>query len=100
MYGRGLDPVSMSRDLDGSPASLEPALYLADGHSGVRQAIDLVGAVLAAYRYDAFGSKVSDVQQAGGLVVHQFAKPSKVVFARAKSCRVGRQRCGPSLCGR
>ena len=68
VYGLGLDPISMSRDLNGTPATLEPALYLADGNSGVRQVIDLAGVVLAAYRYDAFGAKVSDVQQAGGLV--------------------------------
>jgi RHS repeat-associated protein len=36
-------------------------LYVADGHSGVRQVVDLavVAAVLAAYRYDAFGNKVA-----------------------------------------
>ncbi|HXG08424.1 MAG TPA: RHS repeat-associated core domain-containing protein [Gemmataceae bacterium] len=53
VYGAGLDPISVARS--GQPVGL----YLADGHSGVRQVVDLTAAVLAAYRYDAFGNKVA-----------------------------------------
>jgi RHS repeat-associated protein len=54
VYGAGLDPISLARS--GQPIGL----YLADGHSGVRQVVDLLtAAVLAAYRYDAFGNKVA-----------------------------------------
>jgi RHS repeat-associated protein len=54
VYGAGLDPISVLRV--GQPVGL----YLADGHSGVRQVVDLAGTtVLAAYRYDAFGNKVT-----------------------------------------
>ena len=60
VYGTSLDPISMNRDTNGSPSSLESNIYLADGHSGVRQAITAVGSViLAAYRFDAFGNKVA-----------------------------------------
>jgi RHS repeat-associated protein len=47
-YGASLDPISEAR---GGTS----ALYLGDGHSGVRQAIDLLGAVVLAQRFDAFG---------------------------------------------
>jgi RHS repeat-associated protein len=47
-YGASLDPISEMR---GGTSSL----YLGDGHSGVRQAIDLLGAVVLAQRFDAFG---------------------------------------------
>jgi RHS repeat-associated protein len=55
VYGAGLDPISVFRV--GQPAGL----YVPDGHSGVRQVVDLavVAAVLAAYRYDTFGNKVA-----------------------------------------
>jgi RHS repeat-associated protein len=55
VYGAGLDPISVFRA--GQPVGL----YVPDGHSGVRQVVDLavVAAVLAAYRYDAFGNKVA-----------------------------------------
>jgi RHS repeat-associated protein len=55
LYGAGLDPISVFRL--GQPVGL----YVPDGHSGVRQVVDLAGvaAVLAAYRYDAFGNKVA-----------------------------------------
>jgi RHS repeat-associated protein len=58
VYGAGLDPLSVTKNLDGV-AGLETALYLADGHSGVRQVLDLAGAVRAAQRFDAFGNKVA-----------------------------------------
>jgi RHS repeat-associated protein len=54
VYGAGLDPLSVTKDLDGV-AGLETGYYLADGHSGVRQIISALGAVMAALRYDAFG---------------------------------------------
>jgi len=54
VYGAGLDPISVARS--GQPVGL----YLVDGHSGVRQVIDLLtAAVLAGSRYDAFGNKVA-----------------------------------------
>jgi RHS repeat-associated protein len=55
VYGLGLDPISVLRA--GQPVGL----YVADGHSGVRQVVDLavVAAVLAALRYDAFGNRVA-----------------------------------------
>ena len=60
VYGASLDPISMNRDTNGSPSSLESNIYLADGHSGVRQAITAVGgAIFAAYRFDAFGNRVA-----------------------------------------
>jgi RHS repeat-associated protein len=60
VYGAGLDPISMNRDTNGSPLSLESSLFLADGHSGVRQAVNAIGgAILAAYRFDAFGNKMA-----------------------------------------
>jgi RHS repeat-associated protein len=58
-YGPSLDPVSETRN--GTTA-----VYLGDGHSGVRQAIDATtGAVLLVQRFDAFGQTVA---QAGTLV--------------------------------
>ena len=55
VYGASLDPISITRPGEAI------GLYLADGHSGVRQVLAaVVGAVLAAYRYDAFGNKVAD----------------------------------------
>ncbi|HXG11572.1 MAG TPA: isopeptide-forming domain-containing fimbrial protein [Gemmataceae bacterium] len=62
VYGAGLDPISLARS--GQPVGL----YLADGHSGVRQVMDLAAAVLAAYRYDAFGNLVAQAPQPGGFV--------------------------------
>jgi YD repeat-containing protein len=53
-YGASLDPVSETRN--GSTS-----VYLADGHSGVRQAISLAGAVLMAQRFDAYGVSVAKV---------------------------------------
>jgi RHS repeat-associated protein len=53
-YVASLDPVSESRN--GSTS-----VYLADGHSGVRQAISLAGAVLMAQRFDAYGVSVAKV---------------------------------------
>jgi RHS repeat-associated protein len=47
-YGASLDPISETR---GGTSSL----YLGDGHSGVRQAMSLLGAVVLAQRFDAFG---------------------------------------------
>jgi RHS repeat-associated protein len=55
VYVAGLNPLSVTKNLD-AVTGLETALYLADGHSGVRQLIDLAGTVQAAMRYDAFGS--------------------------------------------
>jgi RHS repeat-associated protein len=53
-YGASLDPISETRN--GSTS-----VYLADGHSGVRQAINLAGAVLMAQRFDAYGVSVAKV---------------------------------------
>jgi RHS repeat-associated protein len=55
VYGAGLDPISVFRV--GQPVGL----YVPDGHSGVRQVVDLavVAAVLSALRYDAFGNRVA-----------------------------------------
>ena len=55
-YGAGLDPISTNTDRDGVPGTLESALFIADGHSGVRQAVATAGgAVLLAQRFDAYG---------------------------------------------
>ena len=55
-YGAGLDPISTNTDRDGVPGTLESAVFLADGHSGVRQAVATAGgAVLLAQRFDAYG---------------------------------------------
>jgi RHS repeat-associated protein len=54
VYGAGLGPISFARS--GQPVGL----YLADAHSGVRQVVDLLtAAVLAAYRYAAFGNTLA-----------------------------------------
>jgi RHS repeat-associated protein len=53
VYGPSLDPLSQWRQGQGTN------LYLADGHSGVRQAVDLAGAVLLVQRFDAFGQTVA-----------------------------------------
>jgi RHS repeat-associated protein len=54
IYGLGLDPVSQWRRDQGT------GLYLADGHSGVRQVIDVATmSVLLAQRFDAFGNTVA-----------------------------------------
>src|SRR5262249_42931266 len=53
VYGASLDPVSQWQAGQGFN------LYLADGHSGVRQAIDNGAAVLMAQRFDAFGNTVA-----------------------------------------
>jgi RHS repeat-associated protein/uncharacterized repeat protein (TIGR01451 family) len=55
VYGASLDPISVHR------VGAETGTYFGDGHSGVRQIVDATGAVLAAYRYDAFGNKAADV---------------------------------------
>jgi RHS repeat-associated protein/fimbrial isopeptide formation D2 family protein/uncharacterized repeat protein (TIGR01451 family) len=47
-YGASLDPTTETR-------SGVTSIYLADGHSGVRQAINLLGAVILAQRFDAYG---------------------------------------------
>ena len=49
----GASPISTFRSGSGA------GLYLADGHSGVRQVLSAAATVLAAYRYDAFGNKVA-----------------------------------------
>jgi len=61
VYGVGTAPISMSRDTNGTPGSLETTvLYLQDGHSGVRQAVATsTGAVVLAQRFDAFGGTVA-----------------------------------------
>jgi RHS repeat-associated protein len=66
VYGAGLDPVSMNRDNNGTPTSLEPVLYLADAHSGVRQVVSTTGAVLLMQQFDAFGVTVA-LSNPGGL---------------------------------
>jgi hypothetical protein len=53
VYGANLDPISQWRQGQGE------ILYLDDGHSGVRQAVDLAAAVLLAQRFDAFGNTVA-----------------------------------------
>jgi RHS repeat-associated protein len=50
-YGASLDPISETR-------SGVTSVYLADGHSGVRQAVNLSGAVILAQRFDAYGVSV------------------------------------------
>jgi RHS repeat-associated protein len=60
-YGASLDPISQWR------SGQVMNLYLGDGHSGVRQAIDLAAAVLLAQRFDAFGNTVA----AAGTLVNQ-----------------------------
>src|SRR5262249_27599215 len=40
-------------------ASFQTALYLADGHSGARQLVDLTGVIQGAQRFDAFGNTVA-----------------------------------------
>jgi RHS repeat-associated protein/uncharacterized repeat protein (TIGR01451 family) len=63
VYGVGLDPISTART--GQPVGL----YLIDGHSGVRQIVDLTAAsVLAAYGYDSFGVVLAQAAAAGGFV--------------------------------
>ncbi|MBX9580312.1 MAG: putative Ig domain-containing protein [Gemmataceae bacterium] len=60
VYGAGLDPLSGLRDYDGNVGNgLEVAYLLADLHSGPRQLVTAVGAVMAAYRYDAFGNNAA-----------------------------------------
>ncbi|MGL4419249.1 MAG: HNH/ENDO VII family nuclease, partial [Gemmataceae bacterium] len=54
VYGPSLDPLSQWRS-GGQGANL----YLADGHSGVRQAVNLTGGVLLAQRFDAYGSTMA-----------------------------------------
>ncbi|MGL4424278.1 MAG: RHS repeat-associated core domain-containing protein, partial [Gemmataceae bacterium] len=54
VYGPSLDPLSQWRS-GGQGANL----YLADGHSGVRQAVNLTGTVLLAQRFDAFGGTMA-----------------------------------------
>ena len=51
-YGSSLDPISENRG--GTDAA-----YLGDGHSGVRQAVDVSGAVLFVQRFDAYGQSVA-----------------------------------------
>lgn len=53
VYGPALDPLSQWRDGQGAN------LYLADGHSGVRQAVSLAGVVLLAQRFDVYGVTVA-----------------------------------------
>jgi RHS repeat-associated protein len=55
VYGTGLAPLSTFRSGSGA------GVYLSDGHSGVRQVAAAAAAILAAYRYDAFGNKVANV---------------------------------------
>jgi RHS repeat-associated protein len=50
----GMEQISQLRDG-------QVSYYLTDGHSGVRQLLNAVGAVLAAYRYDAFGGMAAQV---------------------------------------
>ncbi|MGL4421259.1 MAG: RHS repeat-associated core domain-containing protein, partial [Gemmataceae bacterium] len=54
VYGPSLDPLSQWRS-GGQGANL----YLADGHSGVRQAVNLTGGVLLAQRFDAYGGTMA-----------------------------------------
>ena len=54
-YGASLEPVSETRDENTS-------VYLADGHSGVRQAIGIdftIGEIRLAQRFDAYGVNVA-----------------------------------------
>jgi YD repeat-containing protein len=53
VYGPSVDPLSQWRTTEGA------SLFLADGHSGVRQAVSLAGVVQLAQRFDAFGDKMA-----------------------------------------
>jgi RHS repeat-associated protein len=60
VYGSSLKPISMFRP------GQAVGFYMADGHSDVRQVVDLGGVtVLAAYRYDPFGVTVAQATQPG-----------------------------------
>jgi RHS repeat-associated protein len=52
VYGVGLDPSAVFRPDQGG------GVYLADGHSGVRQILSGAGAVVWSARYDAYGNRV------------------------------------------
>ncbi len=63
-YVYGLEPLSQSQNGQISH-------YLLDGHSGVRQLLDAAGAVLNAYRYDAFGTLLSQTGTAVNPVLYR-----------------------------
>jgi RHS repeat-associated protein len=69
VYGRGLNPIGttqVQRDGSGNVTGTQTGVFLADGHSGVRQAVDAAtGAVILTQGFDAFGGKV---RSAGGFV--------------------------------
>jgi RHS repeat-associated protein len=63
VFGAGLVPVSqtnVAHDANGQVTGTQTGLFLADGHSGVRQVIDVAtDGVILVNRYDAFGGIVS-----------------------------------------
>jgi RHS repeat-associated protein len=63
VFGAGLVPVStthVTHDANGQVTGTQTGLFLADGHSGVRQVINVAtDGVILVNRYDAFGSTVA-----------------------------------------